>query len=128
MIDTPENPDPRKLIRATLVWDLVEHSRVSEVLQKLDMVPLGPDGQQMACLDSHVRMAYAELIAPQISLLAAEISNIVMTAILDDTETDEKTRKDLVLQQTYFMELGARVMVAHLVAARILTFEGLDSG
>jgi hypothetical protein len=127
MIDT-DSPDPRKFVRADLVWDLVKHTEVSRVLQKLDMIPLGPDGQAMACMDSHVRMAYADIIGPQISYLAAEISHIMMTAILEDTETDEETRNALVLQQTYFMELGARVMVAHLVAARILAIEGLDQG
>lgn len=126
MIDTFENPDPLKFIRANLVWDLVKHTEVSPVLEKLGLTPPGPDGQVMACEDSHIRMALSEIIGPQISYLAAEISNILLTAILDDTETDEETRDALVSQQTYFLELGARVMVSHLIAAQILTFNGMN--
>lgn len=123
-------PDPNKLIVSSLVWDLIEHSQVPMVLGMLDMIPPGPDGQTMACEESHLRMVLASPVDPQVQYLAAKISFIIMTAILKNAavDIDEKTLEDLISQNRDFLGAGARVIVAHLIATGFLTYGRLETG
>jgi hypothetical protein len=122
--DLPEEPDPHKLMFANLVWDLIDHKQVPEAMELLNMVPPGPDGRVMACEDSHIRMVLAAPVGAQIEYLAAKISHIALTVMLRGAAVDieKDLLEELISQNEEFLGAGARVIVAHLIAAGLLTY------
>ncbi|GAA2322059.1 hypothetical protein GCM10010149_88970 [Nonomuraea roseoviolacea subsp. roseoviolacea] len=122
--ELPEAPFGENLVRANLVWDMLVHEDASEMLQILGMVPPGPDGQAMACEDSHRRLAMAEPLDTPIAILSAEISEIYIKAILGEAakELGEEVVEDLTSTYEEFLGAGLKVAIANLMAAGVLTY------
>ena len=119
----------KRLVRVNLVWDLVAHSDASAMLERFGINPPSPGGAEVACAASHKRMALVKPLEDDFAYLSREITEIVIEAILGDAvkEIGEEMIEQLRTQYAMFLDAGARVLVASLMAAEMLEIVKKDT-
>jgi len=112
------------LVRANLVWDLVSQRDVPRMLRMLDMTPPGPDGVKIAATESRMRADMVRPIQSAIEILAREITEIYIKAMLGEaaSEIDDETALDLYSAYEDFLVAALKVGIANLMHVGILTY------
>lgn len=108
-------------LKKKLIWDLLPHSRVMEMMPKVGIVPGSPEGEVMEHRASHYRIAGADPLEQMIVFMGALSGDILARSILESQGIEHDDE---------IVEAYAHVSIAacHAVIANLLDLNLIHLG
>jgi hypothetical protein len=115
--------DQTPLLVRKFAWDLFPREWMGNVWSLLDLVPEGPDGQDMEHEDSKRRIEQVDSISSQIEVYSAIVAYIMSQAHLSVEEDPVTPEYALKIMENYqeLVSCGSLVIIARLIDDGLLS-------